>query len=379
MPYRFVFDDQQLHDLALAHVHDDMRAARLSRKFRAYYRLRPFIPIPLRRLLQRHRQVDVADRWCFPDCFCDQLRNAIRCRSEPLSTIHPWPDAARYAVVVTHDVEESEGFERIAQIAALEEDLGFRSCWNIVPYKYRVDFGLVRDLQARGFEIGIHGYNHDGQLYASRRTFERRAIAINDALRKYHAVGFRSPMVHRNLQWLQALDVQYDSSCFDIDPYQAMPGGVGSIWPFQFGRFVELPYTLPQDHTLFVVRGERDGTTWSRKLDFVMRYGGMALLLTHPDYLNTDRRLKIYRDFLASIRTGGEFWHALPREVAEWFQVRRRALAAPAMSDDTVSGGSHDSRLHWATVHVTESGLKFQAVARRRPSAANRDRFVAGS
>jgi shikimate 5-dehydrogenase len=37
------------------------------------------------------------------------------------------------------------------------------------------------------------------------------------ALRKYHAVGFRSPQVHRDLARLQGLDILYDASCFDYD------------------------------------------------------------------------------------------------------------------------------------------------------------------
>ncbi len=101
-------------------------------------------------------------------------------------------------------------------------------------------------------------------------------------------------MVHRNLVWLQALDIEYDSSCFDIDPFQAAPGGVGSIWPFIAGRFVELPYTMPQDHTLFIGLGERDDRIWKDKMDYLVRHQGMALMLTHPDYLTGRRESEIY-------------------------------------------------------------------------------------
>ena len=117
----------------------------------------------------------------------------------------------------------------VARIADIEEKLGFRSSWNLVPYKYKIDMGLVKDLQSRGFEIGIHGYNHDGRLYSSKNTFEKRASEINEALEKYSAVGFRSPMVHRNLDWLQSLNIEYDSSCFDNVRYrrrQSRPGDI---------------------------------------------------------------------------------------------------------------------------------------------------------
>src|SRR4029079_11830143 len=125
--------------------------------------------------------------------------------------------------------------------------------------------------QSRGFEIGIHGYNHDGKLFTSKRIFDSRLPAINAALRDFDAVGFRAPMVHRNLDWMQSLEIEYDASCYDADPYHAMPGGVGAPWPFIAGRFVELPYTLPQDHTLFVALGERDERIWTSKLAFIAK------------------------------------------------------------------------------------------------------------
>ena len=50
------------------------------------------------------------------------------------------------------------------------------------------------------------------------------------------------------------------------------------------GELVELPITLPQDHTLFSILGERDERLWVAKTEHIRRRGGMALALTHPDY-----------------------------------------------------------------------------------------------
>ncbi len=155
--------------------------------------------------------------------------------------------------------------------------------------------------------------------------FQRRAVHINRALERYDADGFRAPMVHRHLGWLQDLDVQYDASCFDIDPFQAMPGGVGGPWPFIAGRFVELPYTLPQDHTLLIALGEKSIRIWQRKLTFLRQWSGMAMMLTHPDYLNSNARLELYRQYLEHVRAESEAWFALPREVAQWWRDRDRS------------------------------------------------------
>ena len=201
----------------------DVGSARMSKLFRAYYRLRPLIPLRARQLLQRRRNatVEVATDWYLPTEFF--RRSALALAESPTTIIHPWPHGSQSAFVLTHDIETADGLRRIPEIAAIEEELGFRSSWNLVPHKYPIDRGLVRDLCKRGFEIGIHGFNHDGKLFLSEAIFRQRAEAINEALRDYECVGFRAPMVHRNLSWLQALDVEYDASCFDVDPFQAMP------------------------------------------------------------------------------------------------------------------------------------------------------------
>jgi peptidoglycan/xylan/chitin deacetylase (PgdA/CDA1 family) len=323
LEHRFLLNDSPAVDVFRDAFVQDVEESRLSASFRAYYRLRSLIPLPVRQLLQRFRPVQQSSEWYFAHEFETSLSIACPKAGDLLiPTLHPWPDGADFAFVPTHDVETAEGMRRIERIANLEEDLGFRSSWNIVPHKYPVDRGLLRDLQKRGFEIGIHGYNHDGKLFTSRAVFESRVPGMNGALKEFGAVGFRAPMVHRNLQWMQALEIEYDASCFDIDPYQAMPGGVGGVWPFIVGRFVELPYTMPQDHTLFIALAERDGTIWERKFEHVARLGGMALFIAHPDYLDPGPRMNTYRSLLEKARETSGMWHALPREVASWWRAR---------------------------------------------------------
>ncbi len=325
MEFSFVIKHPRAEEIAWKHIAADALNRRHSVSLRFYYSfVRPLMPICVRQMLQRNRKVVANEKWYEPSTFVHSLAQCFKENGKGLPIVHPWPDGASFGFVLTHDVETADGLQHVPEIAKMEEDLGFRSSWNIVPYKYQVDMGLIEDLRSRGFEIGIQGFNHDGRLYSSESTFRRRVEGINAALRKYGAVGFRSPMVHRNLQWLQLLDLQYDASCFDIDPHQAMPGGVGSMWPFVAGRFVELPYTLPQDHTLFIALGQQDCRIWYQKLDYIVKHNGMALMLTHPDYVVSQRNLDLYRQFLVAVRQRGGYWHALPREVASWWRERER-------------------------------------------------------
>lgn len=224
------------------------------------------------------------------------------------------------AVVLTHDVEEQHGFDFIPKVIELEEKYGFKSSWNIVPYKYRIDDGIINYIKQNGHEIGIHGYNHDGKLYYSEKIFNERVPFINEAIKKYGAVGFRSPQVHRNLIWLQKLNIDYDASCFDYDPFQPFPGGTGSIWPFMAGKFVELPYTLPQDHTMFYVLKQKDISIWKNKADWVAKNRGVILALTHPDYLMEKNHLELYEALLKYLKTFENAWFCLPKEMAVWWR-----------------------------------------------------------
>jgi len=247
-----------------------------------------------------------------------------------------WPQGKRFALVLSHDVDTAFGVEKVRHLAEAEAELGFRSSFNFVPERYITPEEVRHYLVERGFEVAVHGLVHDGKLYWSRRIFEKRAKRINYYLKEWNAVGFHSPSMQRNLEWIQDLRIEYDQSTFDTDPFEPQPDGIKAIFPlFIRGRsagngYVELPYTLPQDHTLFVIMREKDISIWKMKLDWVVEKGGMVLLNTHPDYMNFSKRpnrleeypASYYKDFLKYIKTKyeGRYWHALPKEMARFWR-----------------------------------------------------------
>ena len=280
---------------------------------------RPLMPLFMRRWLQSRytRAVTCDPHFIWAD-FVELLKSDERAWERFTTSLYP--DRYTTSIILTHDVETQKGYDFIPEVIALEQVYGFRGSWNLVPYKYKLHPEITELIIETGNEIGIHGYNHDGTLYYSEQRFMRRAAYINEALRKYGAVGFRSPQVHRNLRWLQHLDILYDASCFDYDPYQPFPGGTGSIWPFMAGRFVELPYTVPQDHVLFYTVKKKDISIWKEKVKWLTANHGMVLTLTHPDYLQEKDHLKRYEEFLAYLTEIPNAWHCLPREMAEWYK-----------------------------------------------------------
>lgn len=301
----------------------------LNSLVRAYYRVRPFVPrrlqVFLRGKVVRGRYRFHKHRWPIPE-------KENRCGSSGGG----WPAGRRFAFVLTHDVETGVGQDRCLELMSMEKDLGFLSSFNFVPERYAVS-EFVRDrIAANGCEVGVHDLNHDGRLYASRTVFLDRAEKINAYLKNWGAVGFRSAAMHRNLEWIHRLNIEYDASTFDVDPFEPQSDGIESIFPVWVQRngglegYVELPYTLPQDFTLFVLLKNQDIALWRKKLDWVAARGGMALVITHPDYMCFDGGkprfeeypVERYRDLLeyVSARYAGQYWNALPRDVARYFR-----------------------------------------------------------
>jgi hypothetical protein len=315
-----------------------------------YYQLKPFIPRSLQIVLRRG--VVLRKRKSYTHIWpVDEEAGRV-----PEGWLG-WPNEKRFALILTHDVDTAKGQEKCYPLFELEQSLGFRSSFNFVPKRYQVSSELRHYLVSNGFEVGVHGLYHDGKLYKSREVFQQRAGQINHYLREWQSVGFRSPAMHHNLEWISELEIEYDSSTFDTDPFEPQPDGMGTIFPFWVPSnnpnnpinpsnpinssnlqpptachmgYVELPYTLPQDHCLFIILQEKDISIWKKKLDWIAESGGMALLNTHPDYMNFDgKRLgpeeypaKYYEEFLEYTKSKYEdqFWNVLPQNMARFWK-----------------------------------------------------------
>ena len=304
-----------------------------------YYQLKPFIPrslkIALRRSVVFRKRKSYTDVWPI-----DERAGRV---PEAWSG---WPDGKRFALLLTHDVESAKGQEKCIKLASLEERLGFRSSFRFMAKEYNVSSVLRHYLVKKGFEVGVHGLYHDGNLFSSKKKFREQSPQINYYFRKRGSAGFRTPCMFHNLERISDLNIEYDSSTFDTDPFEPQPDGVGTIFPFWVHDgstdkgFVELPYTLPHDFTLFVLMKERNIDIWKKKLNWIVEKGGMALLITHPDYMNCDKvrcgieeyPMEFYEEFLdyAKSKYDRKYWHALPREIARFWKEKLHSLNHPS-------------------------------------------------
>ncbi|MDW7679968.1 MAG: hypothetical protein SCK70_05355 [bacterium] len=306
----------------------------MSDKFNSFWRkifylLKPLLPRAVQIFLRR--QIVIRKRQQYAHCWPISDSSA-----KPKNFWPGWPQGKKFAVVLTHDVETAFGQERCLALAELESKLGFRSSFNFVPERYPVQEKIRNQLTQNGFEVGVHGLYHDGKLYQSRKTFMQRAEKINHYLKAWNAVGFRSPAMHHNLEWLHQLDIIYDASTFDTDPFEPQSDGVDTIFPFWVENngssrgYVELPYTLVQDFTQFILMREKNNQLWQQKADWIAEKGGMILLNTHPDYMNFDGKhftiseypVQYYKDFLNYVndKYNEQYWHVLPNKIGHYWK-----------------------------------------------------------
>ncbi|NJC71273.1 hypothetical protein HC031_16355 [Planosporangium thailandense] len=315
-----------------------------------YYLVRPLIPRPVqisaRRLYSKVQVRTPFPRWpvetSLHDFYDLVLGWAAELAGEDVPYLAPWPAGRSWAFVLTHDVETDEGLRRLPVLRDIEVAAGFRSSWNLVPGRYDVPDDVVAALKADGFEVGLHGLYHDGRDLADG-VFAQRLPEMRRWAQRWQACGFRSPATHRAWDTMASLPFEYDSSYPDTDPYEPQPGGCCSWLPYFNKRLVELPITLPQDHTVFVILRCADAGLWIEKSERIRAAGGMALLITHPDYLDRAPIARAYEELLARFAGDDSAWRALPVEVARWWRRRAESRLQRAGDGWQVVGPARDA------------------------------------
>ena len=242
-------------------------------------------------------------------------------------TKYKFSDNKKYGLILTHDIEAENNWEWVKRIAQLEMDLGFRSSWNVVPHYYKIDYDVLDWLITNGFEIGLHGYNHDNKLaYQSIDIIRKRLEDSKSFIERYEIKGFRSPSWLRTDTLFKAIEEYfiYDMSVMDVD--QICPAGTGgscSLFPYYITKkLLEIPTTLPYEAPRYfgISKGELNNF-WSTKIEWIKTIHGMIVVNTHPDphYSGNPGMLEEYSLFLNKFKNDEECSCVLPRELADTY------------------------------------------------------------
>jgi len=296
-----------------------------------FYNIKPIMPRKLQLFLRR--QIAKHKRKIYKNIWPIDLSTGMKPKSW-----RGWPGNNPFALVLSHDVDTQRGHDSIPYLIDIEKRMGFKSAFNIVPERYNVSKSMINYIKQQGFEVNVHGLKHDGKLFKSYKIFKDRALKINYYLEYWNTRGFTAPSMICNMDWLNELGIDYSTCTFDTDPFEPQQSLSKTIFPFVVKHHigeafhVELPYTLPQDHALFIILGEKNISIWKQKLKWIAEIGGMALLNTHPDYMQFKQSgnsietypVSFYTDFLQHIATEYEskYWNALPSEVAAFCQAK---------------------------------------------------------
>lgn len=329
---------------------------------RIYYLLRPLLPVPVRRHLQKFRLRNW-DQIPFPhwpvdssvDALMESLLLAVsRASGRPIPFIWFWPEGHSGCILLTHDVEQAAGRDFCPTLMDIDEAHGFRASFQVVPeVRYTNPPEFLESIRARGFEVAIHDLNHDGHLYRDHDEFLRRVAKINEYGRKFRAEGFRAGVLYRNQEWYDALDFAYDMSVPNVAHLDPQRGGCCTVMPYFIGKLLEIPVTDVQDYTLFNILEDFSIDLWKKQTRLILNRHGLMSFIVHPDYVIDTRNRSVYESlltYLATLVKDEGVWSTIPREVNRWWRERSAMQLVERNGRWQIEGrGSERARIAWAS------------------------------
>jgi hypothetical protein len=331
---------------------------------KAYYFARPLMSVPLRKKLQKLR-LRGWKKIKFPnwpvDRTVDTILKSLLTTSLTSSGVTEipfiwfWPKGYKSCAIMTHDVETEAGRAFCSQLMDMNDRRAIKSSFQIVPEeRYIVSSAFLDSFRTRGFEINVHDLNHDGHLFSHYELFRTRADRINQYGREYGAAGFRSAVLYRNPEWLQALEFSYDMSFPNVAHLDPQRGGCCTVMPYFIGQILELPLTATQDYSLFYVLNDYSLDLWKRQIAIITENHGLVSFIVHPDYIFERQARQTYEnllDYLAQLRSQESVWIPLPREVDQWWRQRSQMKLVQREGSWEIQGhGSDRAQLAFARV-----------------------------
>lgn len=302
-----------------------------------YYFLRPFMPDLIRHKLQSFSMrnwsnitfpkfpVDVTVENIFETIILAHLKGN---NGTEIPFIWFWPNGKKACLLMTHDVEESEGLAFSEELMDIDDKYGISSTFNMVPEKrYNPNSKQVKHFQERGFEVLLHGLNHDGKLFSSKEIFRKRLEKIHKYAKDLGIEGFRSPVLYRNLDWYNLFELKYDLSVpnnANIDPQK---GGCCTVMPYKIFNILELPLTMIQDHPLYYYLNDFTIDLWKQQAEIILSKSGLLSFNIHPDYTIAENAKQNYKRllvYLSGLKDTLNLWNPLPKEIYDWWTERNK-------------------------------------------------------
>jgi hypothetical protein len=331
---------------------------------RSYYAVREFLPVGVR----RHLQKAYFKEWQkipFPNWPVDFTADSLIREFLKLSMrahgwaripfIWFWPEGAPACAVLTHDVETAAGRDFSSTLMDIDLSEGFTSSFQVVPEKrYEVPDSYLNEIRSRSFELNVHDFNHDGFLFQDKVEFEKRAKLINSYAAAFQSRGFRAGAMYRNADWYSSFEFSYDMSVPNVAHLEPQRGGCCTVMPFFVGDILEIPLTTIQDYTLFHILEDFSIDIWKRQISLILQKNGLMSFLSHPDYLIDQKARGVYQSLLAHLREVCDrehVWHPLPGDLDRWWRARQQMSLVQTKNGWHIEGPeSRQARVAYASL-----------------------------
>lgn len=219
-------------------------------------------------------------------------------------------------VVLSHDLDSPEGLRNLVErFLSIEETVGGRSVNFVIPFGGPLDHALIGEVQSRGHEIGIHGFDHSNRTpFVPAEERRARLDAARPLIERYGVVGYRAPSLVRTRALIADLRrlYRYDSSIpTSGGPFPVPNNGCASARPFPLCGFWEIPVSMPRDGTLRFL-GHTPGEIsriWRDCAERIARSGGVVVLLTHCErgFSGNEAMLSAYRQLVEDLAADGRY------------------------------------------------------------------------
>ena len=259
-----------------------------------------------------------------------------------------WPDGANVAVALSFDFDTETVSLRNGQTSPSLLSQGQYGARVGVPrildlldrYEVSASFFIpavsallypkvVKQIAAKGHEIGIHGWIHErnSQLEAKdERALMQKALDTLTEISGKKPVGIRTPSWDyspNTLMLIKELGLLYDSSLMADDaPYEVLeegkPSGVVELpvewilddYPyFGMSRFSGVrPHIQPND--VFEI--------WAAEFDGAYEEGGLFVLTMHPHIIGHRSRIRMLEKLVRYIRSHPGVWFASHEAIAKY-------------------------------------------------------------
>jgi len=337
-----------------------------------YYLLRPFLPIYIRKYLQKLALINRTELSfpVFPNDYTIDLmyRELVafmlnKSHLESIPFIWFWPSGKKASLIITHDVETKLGLEFSEKLGKIDKEYGFSSSFELIPEnRYRIEPIHLERIKSLGHEVCIHDLNHDGHLFKNESVFLERLKKVKFYMEKLGAIGFRSAIMYRNIDWFKYFDFSYDMSVPNIGHLDPQFGGCCTVMPYFISSILELPLTTIQDYPMYFILKENPIDFWKKQVESIYQINGLISFNIHPDYNLKTERINIYKsllEYLKEFSSKNNLWQPLPKEVFQWWKLRSKMKIVKKNKSWIIEGeGSEDARI--ALVSLKNNELSFE-------------------